>query len=95
MVSKCANPACSASFRYLHSGRLFELGTDVPHPDALDSPLQTMEYFWLCEECARTLEVVICQGKATVRPRKQQTGGATAGDSAPVDRRKRRAHGAS
>jgi hypothetical protein len=86
MVSKCANPACSASFRYLHAGRLFELETDVRHPDALDSPLQTIEYFWLCEDCARTLEVVIYQGRAMVRPRTS--------DAPPEDFRKKRARGA-
>jgi len=28
MLSKCANPGCSASFLYLHQGKLFRLETN-------------------------------------------------------------------
>jgi hypothetical protein len=37
MLSKCANPACSANFRYLHEGRLFhvEIGLAAPDPENL------------------------------------------------------------
>lgn len=30
MLSKCANPECSESFRYLHEGRIFHL---APTPE--------------------------------------------------------------
>jgi hypothetical protein len=63
MISKCANPACSACFRYLHEGRLFrferEAGADTepllgfdptPHKHSAG-----VEFFWLCENCSATL----------------------------------------
>jgi len=34
MVSKCANPNCSAPFLYLHQGKLFRLETDAQDPVA-------------------------------------------------------------
>ncbi len=56
MVSKCANPACSATFRYMHEGRLFHLvvGPRSPEPEK-EAPF---ERFWLCDECSRKLTVV-------------------------------------
>ena len=47
MLSKCANPKCAASFRYLHEGRLFRV--------ELESESRKFEYFWLCDECARIM----------------------------------------
>jgi hypothetical protein len=53
MVSKCSNPACSASFRYLHSGRLYRF--DTMHKHSGDgycaSPMNKVEFYWLCENC--------------------------------------------
>lgn len=63
MVSKCANPDCSVPFRYFHTGKLFRaetslgldrrraLGQDVQH----SKPLRRLEFFWLCEDCAREM----------------------------------------
>jgi len=61
MVSKCANTLCSASFRYLHSGKLFRF--DARHsPDVADAAVgkarKSVELFWLCEECTRRFTVV-------------------------------------
>jgi hypothetical protein len=49
MLSKCANPPCSASFLNLADGRLFRLETEAryPSPNARET-----EYFWLCEPCS-------------------------------------------
>jgi hypothetical protein len=48
MLAKCANPLCSAPFRYLESGGLFRLESDP-----LDSSdTRTPEYFWLCRSCS-------------------------------------------
>lgn len=53
MLSKCANPACRESFRYLHSGRLFQFETrDRPQAQGERMPVQAVEFFWLCDECA-------------------------------------------
>lgn len=54
MLAKCSNSSCTASFRFLHCGRLFHFdkrvkaneGTDVP------KPVNRGEFFWLCAECA-------------------------------------------
>ena len=64
MVAKCANPACSATYRYLHEGKLFVF---QPKPDAplLGPPTdpdymgrsQTPQYFWLCSSCCSVMTV--------------------------------------
>lgn len=58
MVSKCANPGCSASFRYLHSGQLFRIEKPAKNTspaveeDGMRKPLRRLEFFWLCDSCA-------------------------------------------
>src|ERR1022692_2231566 len=66
MVSKCANPACSTSFRYLHEGRLFHVavGSTAPEPDRL----ATLERFWLCGECSGKMTVVSCPEGVLILP---------------------------
>jgi hypothetical protein len=61
MVSKCSNSRCSASFLYLHTGKLFRFdtpngkaGTDWDAP----KPLNRVEFFWLCEACAMQFTLV-------------------------------------
>ena len=57
MLNKCANPVCSAQFRFLHQGKLFEV--EVQYAESLTSG-QTKpgngkghaERCWLCDECA-------------------------------------------
>lgn len=67
MLSKCLNPLCSASFRYLHEGRIFNIEKALP---SCSSPLQRqIEHFWLCPKCSRTLKVVLEGGRVTTRPR--------------------------
>ncbi len=66
MVSKCANPACLARFRYLHEGRIF----NIEIPGSPDSPYGRIELYWLCMECARTLKLVASNGSgAAIRSR--------------------------
>jgi len=59
MLSKCANPTCSATFRYLHDGTLFHV---VIEPAAPERPASyetaTIERFWLCGECSRKMTVI-------------------------------------
>jgi hypothetical protein len=54
MLSKCANPACSATFRYLHEGRLFHVAVGAATPEQGT----TRERFWLCGECSRKMTVI-------------------------------------
>jgi hypothetical protein len=59
MVSKCANPACSERFLYLHQGKLFQL-TPTPEVEAAewDSPPALSERFWLCDQCCQKMTLV-------------------------------------
>lgn len=60
MLSKCANPSCSASFRYFHQGKLFRIETQ-PFKDDQASGVPASktssktEFFWLCDNCARAM----------------------------------------
>ena len=38
MLSKCANPECSAKFRYLHDGKVFRVDFEE-HPHLLTTPI--------------------------------------------------------
>lgn len=66
MVSKCANPACSARFLYLHDGRIFVLrsasqrSTDVS--DAVDAR------YWLCGPCSERATLVLRNGSVALEP---------------------------
>ncbi|MBZ5628964.1 MAG: hypothetical protein LAO06_08870 [Acidobacteriia bacterium] len=72
MLSKCANPACSASFRYLHEGRIFTLlcepefrGAHAVWDRAAE---QHVARFWLCDACSQTMTVCRVNDHAVVRP---------------------------
>lgn len=64
MLAKCANPACSARFRYFHEGRLFvfEAKPDAPmrgppaDPDSVGRS-HSPRYFWLCSSCCSAMTV--------------------------------------
>jgi len=66
MLSKCANPNCSASFLYLHQGRLFRFEVEARKSGKLaavrDGPARKaalhIEYFWLCDSCLSTTRLV-------------------------------------
>jgi len=53
MLTKCANPACNATFRYLRDGRVFKIERRAdrsPHLAGKKPPM--VEHYWLCEGCA-------------------------------------------
>ena len=55
MVSQCANPSCSASFRYLHQGKLFRVEIGPPQGELASDgrwAFPRSEFFSLCENCA-------------------------------------------
>jgi len=66
MVSKCANPECSASFRYFHEGKLFRVETSggqdrrrtMGRDGEVAKTLRRLEFFWLCENCASRMTLV-------------------------------------
>jgi hypothetical protein len=63
MVSKCANPECSALFLYFHQGRLFRIETEgrqdrrrqLGDETGMSKPLRRIEFYWLCEDCAEKM----------------------------------------
>lgn len=59
MLSKCANPSCSASFRYFHEGKLFRIETSgsTAGNAELAKPAGRVEFFWLCARCAPEMTV--------------------------------------
>ena len=58
MLTKCANPSCSASFRHLQDGRLFLLETDRTQRS---SESKAAEYFWLCKPCSVVMTLRLTQ----------------------------------
>jgi hypothetical protein len=58
VLHKCANPACSAKFRYVQQGRLFEVETQYfgsPFVDERGKSREArkhVEHYWLCDRCA-------------------------------------------
>jgi hypothetical protein len=80
MVSKCANPECSATFRYLSQGRLFSVPIERSSsalPIGPHAPRQT-EYFWLCDQCAGKLTLAWRQGKLLLLPAAANKGASVA-----------------
>jgi hypothetical protein len=68
MVSKCANPACSETFRYLHQGKLFrfEWSLATESPAGTREGLRHMEFFWLCANCSDTMTMVYKRGSGVM-----------------------------
>lgn len=52
MLAKCANLPCSAEFRFLREGKLFQLEID---PTVRPSNAKATEYFWLCSRCSAAM----------------------------------------
>jgi len=78
MLSKCANPGCPTSFRYLHEGKLFRIHVD---PFAIEpgvtsgigadrrKPVRRVEFFWLCQKCSATVTLSFEKGVGvTIKP---------------------------
>jgi hypothetical protein len=66
MLSKCANPICHTTFRYLSEGKLYLIdskasvvrrGTQAEPKHAIRSFIY--EYFWLCSSCCRDMTIEI------------------------------------
>lgn len=68
MLSKCANPDCSASFHYYGQGRLFEVHFEdaglmfkaaVDDEKASTKKSRTVEHFWLCSSCSQVMTIAM------------------------------------
>jgi hypothetical protein len=69
MVSHCANPACSAVFRYLYEGQLFHLPVRSAVAQEVDPhATPALESFWLCTECSRKMTLIPGPAGASLVP---------------------------
>lgn len=69
MVNKCANPACSATFRSLRAGKLFVKAVEDHSYSNGSGRSRQLHYLWLCSSCCRTMTVVADKGKGiTIAP---------------------------
>jgi hypothetical protein len=62
MLSKCANPICPATFRYLHEGRLYVIAPKealVRHRVGCSIKSGQLEYAWLCSSCSLYLTIEV------------------------------------
>ncbi len=59
MLSKCANPTCSATFRYLREGKILLVESVPANPGNLAADCAPRrEHFWLCDSCSKTLTII-------------------------------------
>jgi len=63
VLTKCANPSCAETFRYLGKGRLFRLEAD-PVSRSYNSYPESIpeEYFWICPACAECFTLHLEEG---------------------------------
>jgi len=66
MVSKCANPACPVSFRYLRDGRLFRFEGEESVPSQTGETISSAKtqarrarFAWLCHQCCSKVKLVV------------------------------------
>jgi hypothetical protein len=64
MLSKCANPGCSESFRYLGEGRLFQVERTVKVESSGSKSARKVEHYWLCGRCSQEMRIGILENEA-------------------------------
>lgn len=69
MLNKCANPACSDTFRRLTDGRVFVIEVQAEYQRSAGGSARQRQYFWLCNSCCRTMTVILDKaGRVQVMP---------------------------
>jgi len=63
MLDKCANPACSATFRRLRDGRVYVMEVEADYQSSASGRVHQRQYFWLCNSCCRSMTVIAEKGK--------------------------------
>jgi hypothetical protein len=74
MISKCANPACSVRFLYLHEGKLFRFEREAKEDTqplmgfdpGLPKRARSVEFYWLCAHCAENMTLVRRKGGGVI-----------------------------
>jgi hypothetical protein len=79
MLSKCANPNCRTTFRYLHEGKLYVIAPEkslAGHKPKCSSKSRQLEYAWLCSSCCLYLTIQMDEelGIRVVRKREVKNG---------------------
>jgi hypothetical protein len=87
MLSKCANPACTARFRYLREGRIFNLEIKTLASNGSGRLSCKIEHFWLCDSCAEAMEVIWQNGVVSTRPLQPMPSTSKSEDETKVCRR--------
>jgi hypothetical protein len=93
MLSKCANPTCPTTFRYLHEGRLYLIPPSkavTRHKPRRSSRAGQLEYACLCSSCSLSLTIQIDErcGTRVVRKLEANNGselGTSAKDGSNID----------
>ena len=66
MITKCANELCGEPFLFFRGGKLFIVDVasnpQPRDPGTADRAPQKLEHFWLCEQCAATMTLVVGRG---------------------------------
>ena len=57
MLAKCANPHCSAEFRYLKQGKLFLREPLINSASRAKSARGVLQRYWLCAACCELFTV--------------------------------------
>ena len=68
MLDKCANPACTATFLRIGSGRLFVIEIEADSQNRPGGSAREPQYSWLCNSCSRSMTVIAERGKIQVVP---------------------------
>jgi hypothetical protein len=80
MISKCANPQCSASFLRLSEGKLFQF--EARQIFTLQEPScqkgHQVAHYWLCRKCLVFMTLGLIDGTVEVRRLRGMHGEATA-----------------
>jgi len=87
MLSKCANPLCSAPFLTLRKGRLVVLHLRQPvlRRTFAEADVKDFEPFWLCEECCDRFTLLVKPGRECVCiPKPEITGECTRSETQTV-----------
>jgi ribosomal protein S27AE len=70
VLAKCANQTCSAPFRRLTEGKLFQVETQYPCKDdsipRKNRLTHHVEHFWLCSECARLVTLAFHEDRGVM-----------------------------
>jgi hypothetical protein len=85
MLSKCANPICSASFKYFRQGKVFEVRSDSSHfavsitAGAVRESSNSVQHYWLCAKCSAKMTIAVNRNREIlVLPLTVQARGAAA-----------------